>query len=104
VWAPEPVWTTWRGENLAPAGDSISDSWTIQPIVTHHTHCAILALVSTLKASLNNTQKTGKFSVRQPERLDHGEASTRRRRRKRMTMRIDIRTPGNNSQSLNSRE
>jgi hypothetical protein len=25
-WAPEPVWMTWRGENLAPTGNRTSTS------------------------------------------------------------------------------
>jgi hypothetical protein len=36
-WAPEPVWTPWRGENFCPHRDSNSDPWIVQPVASRYT-------------------------------------------------------------------
>jgi hypothetical protein len=41
VWAPEPIWTTWRIEKSYPYGDSNYDPSAVQPVVSRYTDCAI---------------------------------------------------------------
>jgi hypothetical protein len=40
-WAPEPVWTRWRGEQPCPYRDSKSDTSAVQPVASRYTDCTI---------------------------------------------------------------
>jgi hypothetical protein len=40
-WAPDPVWTKWRGENFLSYWDSNCDPSVVQPVASRYTYCAI---------------------------------------------------------------
>jgi hypothetical protein len=42
-WAPEPVWTTWKGYKPCPYRDSNSDPSAVQSVASSYTDCAIPA-------------------------------------------------------------
>jgi hypothetical protein len=57
-WAPEPVWTTWRGENSWPYQDSKSNPSVIQPLASHYTDYAIPAPLYVIWSFLNEFGST----------------------------------------------
>jgi hypothetical protein len=45
VWAPEPVWTTWREEKSHPHRDTNCETSAVQPVVGRYTDCTIPTLL-----------------------------------------------------------
>jgi hypothetical protein len=44
-WAPEPTWTTWRGEKPCTYQDSNSDPLAVRPVASCYTNCTITCCI-----------------------------------------------------------
>jgi hypothetical protein len=90
--APEPAWTTWRGEKSCPYRDSNSDTSAVQPLAGHYTNFAIPAsLEFTHPLKKKCCQKELGFGVNVVKMVDENiSVIVKERRVRRATVSISV--------------